>query len=61
MKVRELKEWLSNYNPKADVEYSIHRDRKRFLDSEVVQLHITWEGKPSGATLELTKEESKSS
>jgi len=51
MKVKQLKEWLENFVDEADVEYTMD-----CFHGKVV-LHVTLDGKPTGATLNLDKEE----
>lgn len=50
MKVADLKKWLNNFIDDADVEFSINGN----VSYNNVTLHITIDGLPSGATLELT-------
>ncbi|KKL94019.1 hypothetical protein LCGC14_1868830 [marine sediment metagenome] len=56
MKVKHLKKWLDNFIDEADVEYTISL-RHHTRTGVTVTLHITYNGQPSVATLDLDKEE----
>ncbi|KKL28844.1 hypothetical protein LCGC14_2371090 [marine sediment metagenome] len=57
MKVKQLKEWLSHFIDEADVEYSLLPSREsHWLPEYSVQLHVTIDSKPTGATLNLDEE-----